>query len=51
LGRHCYAPFDDVDAFAAPEADIDIPEFKRVVRVRRNLRNGSSLSRKFRTTP
>jgi hypothetical protein len=48
---HCYAPFDGVDGFASSEADVDIPEFKRVVRVRRNMQNGAVISRQFRTAP
>jgi hypothetical protein len=47
----CYAPIDGVDGFASPEAGVDIPEFKRVVRVRTDMQDGSALSRQFRTAP
>ena len=38
----CYAPFAGVDGFAAPEADVDIPEFRRIVRVRSDMQYGSA---------
>jgi hypothetical protein len=47
----CYAPFDGVDEFASLEAGVDLPEFKRVTRVRSNMQNGTTLSRQFRTSP
>jgi hypothetical protein len=47
----CYAPFDGVDGFASTEADIDIPEFRRVVRVRSDMQDGTTLTRQFRTAP
>jgi hypothetical protein len=47
----CYAPFGGVDAFAGPEASVDIPEFKRITRVRTDMQHGSAFPRQFQTGP